>query len=234
MNIIKKNSNMKNSAANAQQIVDKIMTEVYENLVPEPEQQNTIKQILRLLANGSPVKPTEIATHLQISLDKVTSTLKKFGADFDKEGNILGLVLTLVPTSHIYKFNGRKMYTWCAVDALMFPVILQQTAHIESSDPVTGKKIQIHVTPDRVEKIEPKSAVVSLTKNIDITNVRGTICNNVNFFSSPETAAVRIAGHLDMTFYPVNEVYQALKYIHLNRYRDMIVKSDHEDGRMCS
>ncbi len=232
MNITTKNS-MKNSATNIQQIIDKIMTEVYENLVPEPEQQHIINQMLRLLANGSPVKPSEVATHIQISPDKVTSTLRKFGAEFDKEGNILGLGLTLVTTPHIYNVYGHRLYTWCAADALIFPVILQQTAQIESSDPVTGKKIRIHVTPDRVEKVVPKSAVVSFTKNIDITNIRGTVCNNVNFFSSPETAAVWIAGHLDTTFYPVNDIYQALKQIHLNKYRDMMVKSEHEDRRCC-
>jgi alkylmercury lyase len=131
---------MKNSATNAQQTVDKIMTEIYENLAPKPEQRYIINHMLRLLANGSPVKPAEVAMHLQASPDKVTSTLRKFGAEFDEEGNILGLGLTLVTTPHIYKVNGHKLYTWCAGDALAFPVILKQNVHIESSDPVTGKK----------------------------------------------------------------------------------------------
>lgn len=209
------------------------MTEIYENLAPKPEQRYIINHMLRLLANGSPVKPAEVAMHLQASPDKVTSTLRKFGAEFDQEGNILGLGLTLVTTPHIYKANGHKLYTWCAGDALAFPVILKQNVRIESSDPVTGKKMKVHVTPDRVEKIEPKSTVVSVVKNVDITNVRASGCNNINFFSSPKTATKWIAEHSGITFYPVNDVYQALKQIHLNKYRDMMVKSEREERRMC-
>lgn len=152
----------------------------------------------------------------------MTSTLRGFGAEFDKEGNIVGLGLTLVPTPHVYEVDGRRLYTWCAADALAFPVMLKQNANIESPDPVTGKKIRISVTPDRVEKVDPKSAVVSWVKNIDVKNIRGSGCNNVNFFSSPETASKWIAEHPDQTFYSANDVYKTLKEIHLHKYQDIM------------
>ncbi|MGI0043611.1 MAG: organomercurial lyase [Nitrososphaeraceae archaeon] len=228
------NDDRKNSENdNVEEVVEKIVTDVYESLAPEPEHRRIIGQTLQLLSNGSPVTLAEIASQLQASAEKVTSTLRKFGAEFDTEGNIIGLGLTLIKTLHVYKVNSRKMYTWCAVDALAFPVILQQTAHIESSDPVTGDKVQIHITPGRVEKIEPKSAVMSFIKNIDVTNVRGTFCNNVNFFSSPETAAIWIAEHSEITFYPVNDVYQALQHIHSNKYREFLPQSKEEGIRTC-
>jgi alkylmercury lyase len=220
-----KNDRLKNTENDneVEQAVDKILTDFYENLTPD--QLHIISQTWQLLAaNGSLVSPDEIAIRVQTSPDKAVSTLKKFGAEFDKEGNILGLGLTLVPTSHIYNFNGHKMYTWCAADALYCPVIFKHTASIESSDPVTSEKIRIHVTPDRVEKIEPKSAVVSYTKNIDLTDIRGTVCNNVNFFSSPETAIEWIAERPNVTFYPASYVYQAHKHFHLNKYPDIMVQ----------
>jgi alkylmercury lyase len=96
---------------------------------------------------------------------------------------------------------------------------------------VTGKKIQLNVTHDSVEKIEPKSAVVSFIKNVDVTNVRGTVCNKINFFSSSKTAAKWIAEHPNMTFYPVNDVYQALKHIHFNKYRELFLQSKDEGIR---
>jgi alkylmercury lyase len=230
-----KNDRMKNSEKDneVEQAVDKILTDFYENLTPD--QLHIIGQTWqRLAANGSPVSPDEIAIRVQTSPDKAASTLRKFGAEFDKRGNILGFGLTLVTTPHIYEANGHKLYTWCAADALYYPVILKQTASIESSDPVTGEKIQISVTPDRLEKIEPESAVVSFIKSIDLTDVRGTFCNNVNFFSSPETATEWIAEHPNMTFYPASNVYQALKHIHLNKYRDdMVQSSKQEERRMC-
>jgi alkylmercury lyase len=96
---------------------------------------------------------------------------------------------------------------------------------------VTGKKIQLNVTHDSVEKIEPKSAVVSFIKNVDVTNVRGTVCNKINFFSSSKTAAKWIAEHPNTTFYPVNDVYQALKHIHFNKYRELFLHSKDEGIR---
>lgn len=146
-----------------------------------------------------------------------------------KEGNVIGLGLTLVPTPHVYEVDGRKLYTWCAADALAFPVMLKQSANIESSDPITGEKIRVSVTPDRVEKVEPESAVVSWVRNIDVTNIRGSGCNNVNFFISAETASKWIAEHPDQTFYPANDVYQALKDLHSNKFSDILP----EHGTSC-
>jgi alkylmercury lyase len=135
----------------------------------------------------------------------------------------VGVGLTLIPTPHIYKIDSRKLYAWCAADTLSLPVILKQNAEIESSDPVTGEKIHITVTPDRVEKVEPKTAVISC---VDPTNIRGSWDHYVHFFSSPKTASKWIAEHPDQTFYRVNDVYKALKDILLNKYPDIIPSSE--------
>jgi Alkylmercury lyase len=70
------------------------------------------------------------------------------------------------------------------------------------------------------EKVEPKTAVVSWVKSVDPTNIRGTGCNNINFFSSPETASKWIAEHPGKMFYPVNDAFQAVKKIQ-NKYSEM-------------
>ncbi|MDQ3853345.1 MAG: organomercurial lyase [Thermoproteota archaeon] len=213
----------KETNSNVQQAVDKIATDVHERLTPEREQRRIFGQALQLLANGRPVPPEDVATRLQVTPDKVISTLRGFGAEFDENGNIVGVGLTLIPTPHIYKIDSRKLYTWCAVDALSLPVILKQNAEIESSDPVTGEKIHITATPDRVEKVEPKTAVVSC---VDPTNIRGSWDHYVHFFSSPKTASKWIAEHPDQTFYRANDVYKALKDIVLNKYPDFIPSSE--------
>jgi alkylmercury lyase len=206
--------------------VKQVFDIVSENLTPEQEQRRILGQTLKLIEYGNPVRPNEIAIDLQASPDKVISTVRRFGAEFDQDGNIVGLGLTLVPTPHVYKVNGRTLYTWCAVDALTFPRILKHTASIESNDPVTGEKIHIILTPDTVEKIKPKDAVVSFVKNIDLTSFRSSFCNNTNFFSSLETGSKWIARHPGTILYPVNELYQALK--HSDKYIDIRMEPKRE------
>src|SRR5262249_27237282 len=123
--------------------------------------------------------------------------------------------------------------TWCAVDALSFPGILKHTASVDSNDPVTGEKIHIRLTPDTLEKIKPKDAVVSIIKDIDLTNFRSSVCNRMHFFSSAETGSKWIARHPGTMLSPVNEAYQALKHVNLNKYIDTMLETK-EEKRMCS
>lgn len=219
-------TNQKKLNGKVQQAIDKIATDTFESLILEREQRHIFGQTLQLLASGCPVPPDEVAIHLQVPTDKVISTLRSFGAEFDKNGSILGVGLSLVPTQHVYKVDGRKMYTWCAVDALILPVMLKHTAHIESPDPVTGDSIRVTVTPDRVEEVEPEGAVVSWVDKADVTNVRGSVCHYVHFFSSSKTAAKWVAEHPGQTFYPVRDIYQAMKQIILSKYSDITAQQE--------
>jgi alkylmercury lyase len=204
-------TNQKETNSNVQQAIDNIAEDVFERFIPEQEQQRIFSQTLQLLANGCPVPPDEIAIRLQVTPDRVISTLRGFGAEFDKDGNILGVGLTLVPTPHVYEANGQKLYAWCAADALSFPVLLKHNAHIESHDPVTGEKIRVTITPGRVEKVEPKTAVVTWVKSVDPTNIRGSVCHYVHFFRSPETATKWISTRPGIAFYSANDVYKSFK-----------------------
>jgi alkylmercury lyase len=204
-----------------EQATDEILTDAFENLHIKQDQWRIIDKTLQLLSNGCPVPPDEIAIRLQVPPDTVISILRGFGAEFDEEGNILGVGLTLVPTPHVYEVNGRKLYTWCAVDALLFPIMLKHTAHIESLDPISGDKIRVTVTPDGVHKVEPEAAVVSwVNSSVDPSNIRGSVCHYVYFFSSPETASKWIAEHPGKMFYPVIDAFRAAKKIH-NKYNGM-------------
>jgi alkylmercury lyase len=204
-----KTKNQTKENVDIQQASDEILTDTFENLHIEQDQWRIIDKTLQLLANGSPVPPEEIAIRLQETPDTVISTLRSFGAEFDKDGNIVGVGLTLVPTPHVYEVNGSKLYTWCALDALLFPIMLNHTAHIESLDPISGDKIQATVTPDGVEKVEPESAVVSWVNSVDLS-----------FFTSSETASKWIAEHPGKMFYPVIDAFRAAKKIH-NKYSGM-------------
>ncbi len=204
-----------------QQALDKIRTDAFRNIIPDQDQRRIVGETLRLLANGCPVLPDEIAKLLDVSPEKVLSTLQGYGAEFDEEGNVQGFGLTLVPTPHAYEANGRKLYTWCAVDALLLPIMLRHTARIESSDPVTGEKIRVTVSPAGVQKVEPRSAVVSWVNQIDLANIRGSVCHHVHFFGSPESASKWIAKHPYKKFYPVNnDAYRAVIQLQ-NKHSEM-------------
>jgi alkylmercury lyase len=219
-----KTRNQTNKNVSIQQALDKIRTDAFENIVSDQNERRIVSKTLELLANGRPVLPDEIAMLAHVSQEKVLSTLHGFGAEFDKEGNVVGLGLTLVPTTHVYQINDRKLYTWCAVDALVFPIMLGHTAQIESRDPVTGEKIQVAVSPDGVQRVKPKSAVVSWVNAIDLSNVRGSGCQYIHFFSSTESVSKWIARHPGKTFYLVNnDVYRAVIQLQ-NKRSDMQTK----------
>jgi alkylmercury lyase len=99
--------------------------------------------------------------------------------------------------------------------------MLKHTAHIESLDPISGDKIRVSVTADGVQKVEPESAVVSwVNSSVDPSNIRGSVCHYVYFFSSSETASKWIAEHPGKMFYPVVDAFRAAKKIH-NKHSEM-------------
>src|SRR6266511_4425757 len=90
-------------------------------------------RIHKLLLDGKPVSPDQIANYLGLTQHEVASLLR--GAELDQEGNLVGVGLSIVPTRHSYKILGRQLYTWCAVDAITYPILHRTSAQIESPDP---------------------------------------------------------------------------------------------------
>lgn len=77
--------------------------------------------LLRLLAEGEPVTIAELATASGRSENTVRRGLSSVpDAEYDDDGRILGLALTLRPTPHRFTVAGRQLYTWCALDTLFF------------------------------------------------------------------------------------------------------------------
>jgi alkylmercury lyase len=144
---------------------------------------------LDLLARGKSASPEEIAAASGKSPDAVQAALGQFpSTEWDEQGRIVGLGLTLHPTPHRLELEGRTLFAWCALDALLFPVLLGRPASIESPCRGTGDSVIIRVTPAGIEMVEPPSAVVSIVAARDLVNIRSVGCNNTHFFSSPMAA----------------------------------------------
>ncbi len=179
--------------------------------------------LLRLLAEGEPVSIGALAAAAGMPLDDVKQRLAAVpDTEYDEQGRIVGHGLTLRPTRHRFTVAGEELYTWCALDTLIFPAILGASASIESTSPVSGEPIRARVTPTGATSVEPATAVVSLVNPENLASIRSSFCNEVHYFTSGEDAAPWLAEHPGAEIVPVAEAHQlgaALTATVLARFR---------------
>ena len=182
--------------------------------------------ILRLLANGRPISSEQLAVSLGRSHDEVTVALRQLpNVEFDRQGEIVGSGLSLLPTSHRFEVNGHMLYTWCALDTLMYPLILKLPAHVASPCPVTGEQVRLMVMPDGIRNLTPSEAVVSIVlpqQAEACRDVRGAFCNQVHFFSSRDGASSWLEQHPTALLLSVDEAFQLGRMVVLRRYSDVL------------
>lgn len=165
--------------------------------------------LLRLLAAGEPVTVTDLADAAGRSEEVTRSSLAATPeTEYNDEGHIVGLGLTLRPTRHRFTVDGEELYTWCALDTLIFPVVIDRTATIESTSPTSGGTVRVSVTPAGVTSVEPATAVVSLVNPEDLTAIRSSFCNEVHYFTSAEDAQPWLEVHPGGEVLPVADAYR--------------------------
>lgn len=169
----------------------------------------TLRQpLFRLLVQGKPVAVAALAAAVGQSPAEVAQAIEQnMNVEYDEAGNIVAAALSLQPTPHKVEVDGRILYTWCALDALMYMPLLEQPVRVESPGAVTGQPIRMTVTPQGVENIQPETAVVSIVKPKPGLWIREAFCNDVHFFISPETADTWLAQHPEATIVSVREAF---------------------------
>jgi alkylmercury lyase len=167
--------------------------------------------LLRLLADGEPVPIARLAAASERTEDGVRRALSAVPeTEYDDEGRILGQGLTLRPTRHRFTVSGEHLYTWCALDTLMFPSILGKAANIESSSPTSGQLIRVTVAEDgSIDSVAPATAVVSVLSPDDLSSIRSSFCNQVHFFTSAEDAQPWLDAHPDGEVMSVVRAHEA-------------------------
>lgn len=170
--------------------------------------------LLRLLAQGHPVTIEQLASATGRPADAVHQVLAELpDTEYDEQGRIVGYGLTQRPTQHRFTVEGRQLYTWCALDTLLFPAALGRSAEVESPCYATGTPVRLTVQPDRVADVDPPTAVVSIVTPQQCTSVRSAFCNEVHFFASPEAAQQRRSEHPGGTVLSVADADAAAREI---------------------
>jgi alkylmercury lyase len=174
-------------------------------------------QLVQLLAQGRPVAPDRLASALQRPLDETLAILREHPElEYDAHGDIVGSGLTLNPTPHRFQVEDRALFTWCAMDTLVYPVSLGLTAQVTSHCPTTGRTIRLTVTPARALDLHPPGVVVSLNMPVATAccgNVRDDVCHHGHFFASREAATPWQATHPHAVMLSVEEAYQVGKLV---------------------
>lgn len=172
-----------------------------------------------LAQTGTPVSLDALAQELHCTRSQVVEVLDQYPeAEYDESGHLVGLGLTLRPTVHQLVLEEQSFYTWCAPDALIFPVVLKRPVRIVSTCPVTGTRIEVTLTPDHLEGLSPESAVVSIAKDGGMLKklkesgcIRQGGCENQFFFASQQVVAPWVSEHADFIVFPVEEAFQGLR-----------------------
>lgn len=171
---------------------------------------DVFRAAVRLLADGHPVATTALATELGWTAERVTAVLARFpDAERNDAGDLIGLGLTLRPTAHAFEVDGRQLFTWCALDSLFLPSVLDRAARVVSSCAITGAPIRMTVTPDSVDDVDPPSAALLLVVPGSAQEVRSSFCNRVSFVTcaseaqewlraNPEAMVVSVAKGFDI------------------------------------
>ena len=130
--------------------------------------------------------------------------------EFDESGRVVGWGITQRRTPHRLNVDGRRLFTWCALDTLMFPALLGKPAKVSSPCHATGEpvEVQVDVNPDRITSVTPAGAVVSIVTPGQTARIRGAFCNQVHFFASADAAGPWLAGHHEASVLPVAEAFE--------------------------
>jgi len=165
--------------------------------------------LLKLLADGEPVSITELSAATGRTADEVKGALAAVpDTEYDDEGRILGQGLTLRPTRHHIEVGGQQLYTWCALDTLIFPQLLDRPAHIESAQRNGSTPVRITADATGITSVEPSTAVISLVNPDDLSQIRSAFCNQVHYFASPDEARPWLERHPEATVIPVAAAFK--------------------------
>ena len=193
------------------------------------EEQRAAVALYRELAKGEPVDDARLAKALAISAAEARALLQRDSIKrfiyADDHGHVLGFGgLAAATMHHRFEVDGRMLSTWCAWDSLFIPEILGRTARIASLDPENGETVHLTVTPERIDRVEPREAIISFIRPdaqvfaSSAANVMAKFCHFIFFFAARSSGERWIGKHPGTFLYTLDGAFALAKRLNANNF----------------
>lgn len=175
--------------------------------------------LTRLLSEGKPVSARHLADVTEQPVEFITPVFEQMrqkGCEFNDQGELIGIALTLTPTPHQFTVDDTTLYAWCALDTLFLPAYIGKSARIKSTCPQTRTSIFLTVTPEGILDFEPAEAVVSIVTADNCTaGVEGSFCGQIHFFASDAAAQAWVNDRPSFAILTVPETYELARQVYI-------------------
>lgn len=183
--------------------------------------------LYRELGHGRPVPPEGLAQTLGRSADDLHRVLSAWpGIFYNENDGIIGFWgLALREMSHRLEWDGNTAYAWCAWDTLFLPELLDATVRVTSQCAQTGESVRLIVSPERIESVEPASAVVSFLEPNEHAlreNVTTSFCHFVHFFRDRAAGARWTATQPGTFLLSLEDAYTVGRRVNSARYHNIL------------
>ncbi|MDQ4504619.1 organomercurial lyase [Sinomonas sp. ASV322] len=215
------------TTSNQRSAIDLLIDGYVEGMpVLDPQAATVAVGLWRALAQGSPVPRSGLATQLGMPPADVASALDgplagTFIEDADEGiSTFWALGLADMPSPHRLSVGSQTLYAWCAVDTLFLPLLLGQTAIVDSRLTPTGEPVRLEVHPGHLGTMTaPEGMVVSFVPlketgfGDSALSIMSTYCHHMLFFADAATGQKWAADHHrgDLVFVPVREAFDGVQ-----------------------
>jgi alkylmercury lyase len=187
-------------------------------------------ELYRMLAEGRPVSRGSLAQRLEISDETVERILDGWpGVFFDPDRRVVGYWGLSLPSTycgpHRLTIDCRSLSTWCAWDTLFLPQLLGRAAEVETVSPNERAPVRLTVTPERVERVDPRDASMSFLLPDPATvqkDVVTSFCHFVHFFPSRRAGENWALHHPGTFILSIEAAYALGRRKNAAQYRDAL------------
>jgi alkylmercury lyase len=132
--------------------LQEIITAHTDTLANHHEEFLLLIRLLQLLSEGTLVSPEQLATATHHTRSEIEAFLQSTDLVVDRDGSI-----DLSTDPHLVHLDKKTLTVACALDTLLFPMLIGRLARVVSTCPATRKEIRLTVTAqERIENLDPQ------------------------------------------------------------------------------